>query len=1356
MQGSFLRDFNRSTCTSLLSISVFIFPKGMSSWESSPQPQCAAPEFSNGSSFTVHDYDDQWRSVKESLQLEYDDNEIPTGTDLDLPTVPSGRRRVLKKMNRPQEKPAKAKQQTLAERLSEGDIESLFSKYRGKEDEEEIAVDPRFLEDDSDKDEYDAAVNAESFLSQLTEGVQAPTLVPASAAVSVHSHNVSGPLIKLEDETLNFNLNGDSKPLKTKTSTSAGASYLDTNSLKEPIELASKLRSGVVTQPSVAVATTPTSEGLFYWLDAKEQPYTLSVDPGSLFLFGKALVEAEGKTPKYSSCCVRVQNVYRCLFLFPNPTSSQDEVVKEVNELCRSQGIEQRRIKFVHRYYAFEEPGLPREKSTWVKLRYPGKYPPLSPKRDTKHVLKILGAPSSLLELFLIKRKLRGPSFLRISNLVTAPNRISHCELEYVVDSPKNICVEEAQRPVPPFTLASVQLHAQLDEKGISNEIIAVSVAVYRDTNIESSIRPVPTEVFSGVRQLTVNDAFPMDLEGYCSAKGLPGVSRFLNETKLLTWLTQLLRSIDADIWIGHNFLGFTLDTLLRRFQELNVPGWSTIGRLDLKRLPRMQGTVQVNANQKKETCVGRLVADSYLLAREYYKSVNYKLQSLSSEMHLRGIAQGESAFDPGNSTLTASMMGSSSELFPILLQMCNCAVLSTAIINHLDAIRLTKRLTSIAGNLWSRTLFGARSERIEYLLLHAFHDLKFITPDKKTFGQKHDREEDGEEGRRKAKYQGGMVLDPKCGLYSDYILLLDFNSLYPSLIQEFNICFTTVDRTGEEATIPPPENLVCKACAAAGSHPPCLHKCILPKVIKGLVDSRRDVKRLMKSEKDESNLALLEIRQRALKLTANSMYGCLGFEHSRFHAQLLAELVTRQGRLALQNTVDLIPQINPTFRVIYGDTDSVMIQTGEKRDIAKIRDWGLEVKAKVNKQYRNLEIDIDGVFRAILLLKKKKYAALSVVDWQDSGTVYQREVKGLDMVRRDWCPLSKTVSDAVLNRVLHAEGSEDILDYIMRYVHDVAEGVRNGNRYTLADYVISKCLTKEPEAYRGMSFPHATVALRMKQRKELVRVGDLIPYVICEGDKLCDKAYHVEEVRLDKSLRIDTEWYLNAQIYPPVMRLCEHIQGFSHAQLSEAMGIVCRHGTRGEDEDNAQTLNDFSHSAMFKNLGLSECFPTAARLQVQCPHCLRKSPIDPHQRVMEMMTADPFGTDQFDLYVCTSCDRSLRVDFVANSFNQTCYRLLKEFYESGGSAAAVRAVRHQFTYFRALFDVPHAPGCPQDVKTCHRTRARRCLGIDGQLYTIEGAEVAERVEAEDPLHAAAETFYKRIDHLFVNLDALF
>ena len=123
------------------------------------------------------------------------------------------------------------------------------------------------------------------------------------------------------------------------------------------------------------------------------------------------------------------------------------------------------------------------------------------------------------------------------------------------------------------------------------------------------------------------------------------------------------------------------------------------------------------------------------------------------------------------------------------------------AIALRVQMLPLTKVLTNLAGNSWARTLSGTRAERNEYILLHEFYRNKYICPDK-IYGKGKPKVEeenpDGEDGvdvKKKDKYKGGLVFEPEKGLYDKFILVMDFNSLYPSIIQEYNICFTTVDR---------------------------------------------------------------------------------------------------------------------------------------------------------------------------------------------------------------------------------------------------------------------------------------------------------------------------------------------------------------------------------------------------------------------------------------------------------------------------------------------------------------------------------------------------------------------------------
>ena len=176
-----------------------------------------------------------------------------------------------------------------------------------------------------------------------------------------------------------------------------------------------------------------------------------------------------------------------------------------------------------------------------------------------------------------------------------------------------------------------------------------------------------------------------------------------------------------------------------------------------------------------------------------------------------------------------------------------NDAQLVQRLMFKLQVLPLTKQLTNIAGNLWSQTMKSNRAGRTEYLLLHEFHRLKFLVPEK----HKGKRDEGG-----KAKYAGGLVLDPKKGLYDTFILLLDFNSLYPSLIQEYNLCFTTVDSWAgfhKEQIAAAKEGNANGGGTTEGALPPLPDESqetgVLARVIKNLVQRRRQVKGMMKKE---------------------------------------------------------------------------------------------------------------------------------------------------------------------------------------------------------------------------------------------------------------------------------------------------------------------------------------------------------------------------------------------------------------------------------------------------------------------------------------------------------------------------
>ncbi|RDL35239.1 DNA polymerase [Venustampulla echinocandica] len=1049
---------------------------------------------------------------------------------------------------------------------------------------------------------------------------------PVARAVERKSHSA----IKAEDEeedmmevaqadgivTASVNMSG-TRPAPKIKKTEAYPSPASSSPIRPSSERVDASSWNDVTENLNVMNSSQTSETMSFGkldhLDAIEEDGSLRMFwtdytevNGSLCLFGKV---QNKKTGSYVSCFVKVDNILRKLFFLPrqyrqrhgkdtNEEVDMKDVYEEVDDMMTKLRVGMHMIKPCTRKYAFELEHIPKE-AEYLKLLYPYPKPQLQPEHQTGSTYShVFGSNTPLFEQFVLWKNIMGPCWLRIEDAEFGVlNNSSHCKLEVQVSKPNLITPlsESESMEAPPLTLMSVALRTVLNVKENKQEILAISARVYHDISLTDTTSPekLPCRSFTTMRPVASN--FPIGFDAEVKKRGKGLVKLVKHEQEILSFFLAQLNLVDPDVLIGHQLEGVELSILFNRLQARRTPQWSRIGRMRRTQWPSTMGKMGGNFFAERSLLSGRLLCD---LANDAGKSTMTKCTSWSLTEMCSLYLPGTNRLEIDNETALKTWATSKEGLMDYISHCEADTFFIAALALKVQMLPLTKVLTNLAGNSWARTLTGTRAERNEYILLHEFHRNKFICPDKAVFkGKREIEEENQEEGagdvKKKDKYKGGLVFEPEKGLYDKFVLVMDFNSLYPSIIQEFNICFTTVDRTklsDDEDQVPEvPEEQ---------------DMGILPKLIATLVSRRRQVKSLMKSKNATvSELATWDIKQLALKLTANSMYGCLGYTKSRFYARPLAVLTTYKGREILRSTKDLAE--SSALQVIYGDTDSVMINANVDNvgDAFKV---GKEFKKAVNDRYKLLEIDIDNVFRRILLQAKKKYAAINLVE-VDGKWVDKMEVKGLDMKRREYCNLSKEVSSQLLNEILSGEESEIVITRIHDYLREISAKMRE-DAIPTRKYTIYTKLGKAPKDYPNAdSMPQVQVALREIANGKTVRKDDVMAYIVTGDGKTTSeppakRSYTPQDVaKTDSGLKPDVEWYLYKQIFPPVERLCANISGTDTVRLADCLGLDVRkysitNTSNGGNETEIHPLESQIDDAVR--------FKDAARLELRCRGC--------------------------------------------------------------------------------------------------------------------------------------------------------
>ncbi|MDM7934673.1 MAG: DNA-directed DNA polymerase, partial [Methanothrix sp.] len=330
-------------------------------------------------------------------------------------------------------------------------------------------------------------------------------------------------------------------------------------------------------------------------------------------------------------------------------------------------------------------------------------------------------------------------------------------------------------------------------------------------------------------------------------------------------------------------------------------------------------------------TITGRVVVDLLPIIRSSFSLKQYTLRSAASEL------LGMEKHDVDPKEIEALWAEAGDGLRRFISYSRRDAVLALRLLLDLRLMDKYIALSRASGSLLQEIVNGGQSGMVESLLLRRFREHGRVVPPKP------DSEISDERYLENEELKGGAVLSPEKGLVED-VVILDYKSLYPTIMMAHNLCYSTVI-TGD-----PPSHLRTIAAPSGGRF---VHQeispGIVPAVLRELLEERTRTKRLMEGAGEEER-RFLDAKQYAMKILLNSFYGYSGYARARLYSLALANAVTSFGRENILRTKRLIDEIGSVhlldgrvllgeeafgrgkarrfdLSVVYGDTDSVFVR---------------------------------------------------------------------------------------------------------------------------------------------------------------------------------------------------------------------------------------------------------------------------------------------------------------------------------------------------------------------------------------------------------------------------------------------
>ncbi|XP_075696282.1 DNA polymerase delta catalytic subunit isoform X2 [Rhinoderma darwinii] len=610
----------------------------------------------------------------------------------------------------------------------------------------------------------------------------------------------------------------------------------------------------------------------------------------------------------------------------------------------------------------------------------------------------------------------------------------------------------------------------------------------------------------------------------------------FENEGALLRAWADFVRIIDPDIITGYNIQNFDLPYLINRAQTLKVERFPFLGRMQNMRSVIRDSSFQSKQMGRRENKVinieGRVQFDLLQVLLRDYKLRSYTLNAVSYHFLQ------EQKEDVQHSIITDLQNGNEQTRRRLAVYCLKDAYLPLRLLEKLMCVINYMEMARVTGVPLNYLLSRGQQIKVVSQLLRQAMKQDLVMPVVKSEG--------GED------YTGATVIEPVKGYYDVPIATLDFSSLYPSIMMAHNLCYTTLLQSGsiEKYGLNPEDFIKTPTgdCFVKSN----LRKGLLPEILENLLSARKKAKAELKNETDPFKQKVLDGRQLALKVSANSVYGFTGAQVGKLPCLEISQSVTGFGRQMIEKTKQLVESkytlangYKADAKVIYGDTDSVMCKLGVQT-VSETMEVGREAAEWVSSHFTPpIKLEFEKVYFPYLLINKKRYAGLY---FSSSATTHDKmDCKGIETVRRDNCPLVANLINTCLQKILIDRDPMGAVEHAKDVISDLL-----CNRIDISQLVITKELTRTADEYAGKQ-AHVELAERMRKRDpgSAPNLGDRVPYVIIGAAKGVAAYMKSEDpiYVLENNIPIDTQYYLEQQLAKPLLRIFEPILGETKAE---------------------------------------------------------------------------------------------------------------------------------------------------------------------------------------------------------------